>query len=771
MNLLPTLFTLLPPLWGVAVAADWLPAAMQEREESLLQLETARQQAEAELQSLGLAPSPNMDVADDSLPENHGNGAVAVADGGILFDARNSRLAYLDNVRVNHPLLQLKCRQRLYIQFPGNTLEDRQSQAKDAIKGSGRAASDAKGKSPAEASPSAPKAGNPPLCIEAGSGMVDGMGNRLYLLGSPGLSLQKGNNRACLAPAQHGTPARILADANGDILIEAGQLSLGWTDKEGRLNTLHHKGGIAYYRAENRTLLLQGATELTTPEGGISCSDELRLVLQLADSPAPPHGFMGQFAGLDIQGIEEGEATGQVRAFRPPRDKQPAAAVAGDRLCYNGRTGDCRVSGRQATLAYGENVLTTDDSIHLAPNGDVTLQGQHISGQYTRPGSGEGTEGKAPAPIQGQFETQGSIRFIAATGTVHFPEGIKAQDPLSSFHCGGSLELALLRDPQAIIPERESCGMLNLALAGYKDIERAHATGGVNLHYADAPGQEGLLLLADTADVDLSTGEATLTAAAGGQTIAQYKGNRLAAHSEGTSSTLHLATNGDLDMQGEEVSATLPLQGGQATARCKTRLHLTRESGRLEMGRGAYMESAEGILSSRGPLVLTLAPGDPAEARPAVPRYPQLSYNYSGLRYADTQEGGTMQTKQASLQCTGPIHVEMMPADQGKGDSPEGGIRTASAEGHVALAGKDASGRLITARGDKITFDGVTGVKKLTGKRVTLQDAHNTHIASGGGASIIIDRKNNARLTGAIQSTSATHIHEQIEQQQKTEER
>lgn len=770
MNLLPTLFTLLLPLWGVAVAADWLPAAMQEREESLSQLETARQQAEAELQALGFS-TPAPAGADDSLPENQGSGAVAVADGGVLFDARNSRLAYLDNVRVNHPLLQLKCRQRLYIQFPGQALKEGQEHARDAVKGTGgNTPAPGKGKNSAE--PSAPAAAHFPLCIQAGAGMADAVGNRLYLIGAPGISLQRENCRATLSPARQDAPARMLADANGDILIQAGSLFLEWADKKGRLNTLRHEGGAIYYRAEQRALLLSGHTEIQTPEGSLDCRDELRLVLQLAEPPqVPGNGFMAQFSGLDIQGIEEGKATGQVRVSRPATPDQQAATAEGDRLCYNGRTGDCRVSGKQAILTYGENVLVTDDSIHLAPNGDVTLQGQHISGRYTRPGSGEGTESQAPAPIQGQFETQGSIRFIAATGTVHFPEGIKAQDPLSSFQCNGSLELALLRDPQAIIPEREACGMLNLALAGYKDIERAHADGGVNLHYADAPGQEGLFLQADTADVDLSTGEATLTAAAGGQTIAQYKGYRMAAHSEGAISTLHLAANGDLDMQGEELSATLPLQGGLATARCQSRLHLTRESGQLEMGRGAYMESAEGILSSRGPLVLTLESGDPAEARPAVSRYPQLSYNYSGLRYADTQEGGTMQTKQASLQCTGPIHIEMMPAGQGKGGSPEGGIRTASAEGHVALAGKDASGRLITARGDKITFDGVTGIKKLTGKRVTLQDAHNTHIASGGGASIIIDRKNNARLTGASQSTSATHIHEQIEQQQKTEER
>lgn len=762
MNRYPALIAILPSILGIAMAADWLPSAMQERERSMSELETARQQAERDFHSLG-APAPATPPSDDSMPDAPDGGTVAVADGGILFDANNSRLAYLGNVRVHHPFVQLKCKQRLYIQFPNRTLKKGQEHAQDAIKGS---APPQREKS--KAAPSAPQAETPPLCIQAGVGMVDGTGNRLYLVGKPELHLQRGTCRALLTPAlPQGTPARILADANGDILAEAGELTLEWTDKEGRPCRLHHQGGAMYYRAAARTLLLQGATEIQTPDGGLSCQEEIRLILQLADTPRPPaDSFMGQFTGVSIVGIEYGEALGQARAFRPALGNQPAASVAGDCLRYNGQTGECEVSGNQTTLAYGDNTVGADGSIHLAPNGDVTLQGQHIAGNYARPGNGKGQE-----PIRGHFQTKGPIRFIAETGSIHLPNGIEAKDAYGSLLSGGAMELALQRNPKATMPDRKKTGMLNLALATYNGISRLHAANGIDLQYADTPGSEGLRLLADTADMDFATGEATLTATAGRQAIVRHNGYSLAAHSPEAASTLHLSPNGDLDMQGEEITAELPLQGGQALASCQTRLHLARESGKLEMGRGAHLESEDVILNSRGPLALTLEPGDPAAARPAVPHYPQLTYNFSGLRYADTQQGGTLQTKQASMQCTGAIHVEMAPPGQRDSRKPESGIRTARAEGHVAIAGKDASGRTVTATGDKVAFDGTTGIKRLTGSRVTLQDSHNTHIASGSGASIVIDGKNNARISGAKQSTSATRIHEQIEQQKKTEER
>ncbi len=764
MNRYPAFIALLPSILGIAMATDWLPSAMQERERSLSELETARQQAERDFLSLGV-PTPAISPSDDSMPDNPGGGTVAVADGGIMFDANNSRLAYLGNVRVHHPLVQLKCKQRLYIQFPGKTVREGQEHAQDAFKGGN--ASNQQEKSKTAPSAASQDAGAPPLCIQAGIGVVDGAGNRLYLIGEPGLQMQRGACRAVLSPAsQQGAPARILADANGDILAEAGELTLEWADEEGRPCRLHHKGGAMYYRAANHTLLLKGATEIQTPDGGLSCQESIQLTLRLADTPHPPAAsFMGQFTGISLEGIDRGEAYGQARAFRPAIGSQPAASVAGDRLSYNGQTGECEANGNQTTLAYGDNIVVTDGPIHLAPNGDVTLQGQHIAGNYVRPGNRKGQE-----PIRGHFQTKGPIRFIAETGSIHLPSGIEAKDTHGRFLSGGAMELALQRDPKATLPDREKTGMLNLALATYNGIARLHATGGIDLQYTDMPGREGLLLLADTADMDLTTGEATLTATAGRQATVRHNGYSLAAHSPESASTLHLSTNGDLDMQGEEITATLPLQGGQATAYCQTRLHLARESGKLEMGRGARMEAEEGILSSRGPLVLTLAPGDPSAARPAVPHYPQLTYNFSGLRYADTQQGGTLQTKQASMQCTGAIHVEMTPPGQRNSRQPESNIRTASAEGHVALAGKDASGRTVTATGDKVTFDGATGMKRLTGNRVTLQDSHNTHIASGSGASVVIDGKNNARISGARQSTSATRIHEQIEQQKKTEE-
>ena len=59
-------------------------------------------------------------------------------------------------------------------------------------------------------------------------------------------------------------------------------------------------------------------------------------------------------------------------------------------------------------------------------------------------------------------------------------------------------------------------------------------------------------------------------------------------------------------------------------------------------------------------------------------------------------------------------------------------------------------------------IDSATGMKVLSGQRVTLGDAYNTHIITGKGAAIRIDAKNNVKIVGGSHKTHATKVREQL---------
>ena len=124
----------------------------------------------------------------------------------------------------------------------------------------------------------------------------------------------------------------------------------------------------------------------------------------------------------------------------------------------------------------------------------------------------------------------------------------------------------------------------------------------------------------------------------------------------------------------------------------------------------------------------------------------------------------TVRTEKGSMQCTGPVHLVMDTENKGA-DKMMGGLKFATARGEVAVAGRDSTGRLLRASGDLLEIDSATGMKVLSGQKVTLGDAYNTHIASGPGACIRIDADNNASIHGKKHTTNATRIREQMEKE------
>lgn len=742
---------------------DWLQESISNRDASLEFFSKNRQRVDETILSLVDEIPQAPETPDTAIPESEGGETVAEADGGMLFDVANARMVYFGNVRVNDSRLKLKCADRLYIQLPHHTLEDGKKEAKEAVTPT---------TSPQETTTQiTPKAEEDteileqPLQIEVGTAMVNTVLNKALLLGQNGkaISIIQEDNRVVLNAHEDGSPAMALAEDNGDLYINAGQIDIQWKDAKGNLCTLLNQGGVAYYNAEKGKILLTGNTQIQTAEGAISCTEEICLTLKREEC-APDtdaDAIMPQFGQFRITGIDGAKAYGQVQIAKVAANGSPAAAVTGSELSYDGTTGACSIKGENTVLTYGDNTLATNGQIALAGNGDITLEGDSINGTYSRP-----AETKDAAPMLGNYSTAGHITFNAAEGTISLPSGINLKDDSCTLTVGGAVTIKLIRNTEAKLPERSELGMINPAIAEYSDIEAIRAEGGISLCYLQGEEKKELTLTADEADIDMKLG--TVTMASAGLTRVSYDTFSLTAESTDGPTSLVLNQAGDLSLQGDKVMAVLPAQDGTATVTCAQSLTLIRETGNLVLGQGALMESPQGRLTTAGPLSLTLKKGPEEKAHPLLPQFPHLVYNFDGLMQADTEQGGTLQTPDAAMRCSGRIRVEMN-EEQGKSSSgnPMGAIRSALAEGNVAITAKDSTGRVITAYGDALSLNGETGEKRLSGNKVILQDKDNTHTASGSNAAIIMDKNNNVRVTGSKQSTSATNIRKQIEKQQK----
>lgn len=741
---------------------------MAQRMETLRSLHKDRQAAEADVIRYAGELPPPVENPDTSIPEREGTETVAVADGGMLFDANNSRVTYLNNVRVADPRMHVRCSDRLFIQFPQKTVDAGKSSAKDAAKSGLNTPKEKEIDAPIKSQEVTGEATEPvtikaererqPICVDAAVAMVNAVTNLIYAEGKTGeglsLKVTYEQNELLLSGSKD-THAAILADTNGDALITANVIDLKWVDGKGNPCTLHNETGTAYYKASNHRIYFQGPTTIKSTDGDVYSERWLTVTLDAEQAPQKKSSFMPQFSGLIVKGVIGAVADGNVLITRPAIDGKPASTIRGERLDYNGKTGETRVSGAGTTLTYGEQVLKTDDSVQIAENGDITLKGSDIRGTYSRPAPRENME-----PIAGTFRTSGEVVFTADSHTITLPNGLTSADELSSITANGKVDILLQpADDPSRVPPREKTGMINLAVAGHKDVAELRATGGITIKYKDDPAKEGLTLVADDAHLNFLTAEATLTSNDGRKADLQYNDFRVAATSAGSTSTLYLAPNGDVTLTGDNIDALLPGKKKPTAVKCKDKLTLNRTDAKLVLGPDSRTVSESGIISANRELYLTLAPGPAEKNKPLLARYPHMVYNYSGIKLADTASGGSVQTNKASMQCSGAIHVEMQP---GKAKNDMGGISKATAAGNVAIAGKDPKGRMIRATGDYLTINGATGTKVLTGNRVTLQDTYNTHIASGGGARIVLDRKNNATIRGAKQSTAATRVKEQV---------
>lgn len=767
------------------------------------EIATARQQADswqsnleqvrADLNALGVdltAPTATAEI-----PETEDT--VAVADQGLLFDTANSRIIYLGNVRLRDTRAHLNAAEQLHIYLQDLTDDSKEKQGPpaplaDAAQTEGTKQTTKKKpvsvlNEPAEispapeppmstepesadkASPSAPEkeqeaaAGAPagPALINTHSAIADSINNAILLYAPAAgadILMQQGQNYVRITPASD-APARILADPQGNILLEGGIIDLRLVDKDGGISTLNTQGGPVYYHAATHTLHAPGNSIFTHPDGILACTESLGVVLKPTESHVEAReGFMSQFTDLRFDGITTATAKGQVVLTGEAQGERPAMRAEGDTLTYYGETGECSLVGAKCRLTYGNYDIHSDEGLHLLSNGDIELRGKDIHGTYERE---SGTPGQM---VKGNFKANAHVFFKADTGIITTEKGIFMQDDEMDFSCTGPAQLVLTPKEDAKEPEQKS-GMPNLAITRFGDVNRAKASGNVVAHRYE-PGTRKCIgeLKAATAETDLKTGETLLTGEPGEPLIALYEGNRIeATPAEGKVATMQLLANGDMKLSGDTINATMVNKEGTTTAKCRDYVRLIRAEDRLETGSSTELHAPTAILTTNSSLSAKLASSGKGANEPAAGKkgFGRFQFDYTGIQGATTNDGCTLRTEQGSMQCAGPVHIVMEQESNGK-DSDMGGIKYATASENVAIAGKDSSGRLLRATGDLLKIDSATGMKVLSGKRVTLSDEHNTHIITGKGASIRIDAKNNVKITGSSHKTHATNVRQQL---------
>ncbi len=734
------------------------------------------QQIRVELAELGI----NLDNLPSSpIEEPDTEDTVIVSEKGLFFDAAASRLVYLGNVRLKDNRLQLKALNQLHVHLQQPEKEDQDKEATPPGPALPPAATEEEPApaattttvattSPAPVSEQAPAAQpaaaekeTAPVIIQTHSVIADTINNAI-LLYSPAegeeILLQQENNMVRITPGAN-SAARILADPVGNILMEGSMVSVRMENAEEGSTTLVTQGGYIYYHAASHTLYTPGCTEVTHPEGTLSCQESLCIVLTPSEEAAPSgKGFMRQFTSLRFEGISTATAKGKVVATAKAVGDRPASRAEGDTFTYNGRTGACSLTGSKCRLVYGSNEICSNEALLLHPNGDIELKGTDIHGTYERESSQPGRM------LAGTFKAYDNIIFRADIGTVSTQKGINLADEESDFNCNGPV-LMVLTPKEDAAPAEQKPGMPNLALTRYSGISRIKASGHVLAHRNSLETGKCIgELQAESVESDLNSGETLLTSAPGEAIIAFYNGSRIVSTPEhDKTAMLELKANGDLLLTGDQIDATMQSTEGTTKAHCRDFVKLIRAEDRLETGSSTRIETPTAILTTTGSLHTILASTKPATDQKKG-RFPSLQFNYDTIREATTHRGCTLRTVSGSMQCTGPVHITM--DNTGKTDGQMmGGLKTAMASGNVAVAGKDSTGRLLRASGDLLEVNAQTGTKVLSGRRVSLSDGKNTHTASGKGASIVIDAKNNAQINGEKHNTHATKIRQQINEQ------
>ena len=514
-----------------AAGADY-SAGLQSARERADKMTEQIAQVESELKAFGVElPSAGQPVEQETVKD--GEDTQVTSELGMFFDAADSRLIYLGNASVRDPRINILAREQLhiYLQSFSSDKKEKEPAEQEVAAPSPEVADEVEVEEPAAAEePAEPveeqaeAAQTQPASVVAHSVIADTINNAIYVY-SPAdggeISLKSGQNEV-LIHSSEASVARILADPEGNILLEGATVVLTGVDKDGGVTRLTTTGGHAYYHAATHTLHVPGKSELVHPDGTLNCTEMLCVVLNPAeDAPQPKkNSFMAQFTSLRFEGISTATASGQVVATGKAVEGRAATRAEGDEMIYNGRTGECSLIGSACRLVYGNYEVLADQGLHLLANGDIELRGNDIHGSYERESSQPGQM------LRGTFKANANVIFRADLGTVTTEKGITLADDEADFSCSGPVHMVLAPKEGAKVPEQKP-GMPNLAITRYGEVSRARAVGNVVAHRYEA-GTHWVCLQQDSGEGGLALrGQAGAAAARLALTVVSLPCRRL----------------------------------------------------------------------------------------------------------------------------------------------------------------------------------------------------------------------------------------------------
>lgn len=766
-----------------------------------------------------LTPTGN----ESPMPESQNGKAIIESDGALLFDVHNSRLIYVNGVRLNAGTLQLRASRQLQVQLERRTINAKVTESSNALAAGElpfrerdeaaptksdqeKLATNADERADATTSAPDPQLGAPsstdPYRVSAANALVDNETNRVLLSTSGSLEpiiVENSNHRLEITPSAE-TRGSLLGDEQGNILAEGSRITVQGIDRDGNPYHLEAEHGIASYNASARQLSIIGPCRYSSASGSLSCRDGLTVIFDKAPDSSghrakADKGFMSQFAGMKLGNISQANARGDVNFSADATAERPSIKLSSQSLHYDALLGECLAEGDSCRIEYGNNTLSKATSIRLAPNGDITARGQQLEGSYERPAPRNGSR-EGSSTLIGSFSARNELLFTAADGCIRTGNGLTIRDDETDFSCDGPVTIRLGSEGKAgsAQPSKQTGG-LNLAIAAYNSLRGIEASQNVRLKRTPLSAAEGTGGQASSQvcticgeDVRADLERSTASVQSDDVASVSFGDNSITVRARdeagATKQSISINEQGDICATGGDISAAFVSDAGPARAHCRDLLRLTRADDRITTGPGVYLESPQGRFTANGPVELELDPAPakadaPQDTDPAEPNkdntpapsalrqqeaFARLTFDYVGLRRLHTDQGGTARTPDISLQCSGLIDVTLVPYGSKAADPSVAPVDKATLCGDVAILYRDASKRLVRATGDRLEINAATGEKVLSGRRVTLSDSNNIHISEGTGAAVRIDRRNNARITGSRQSTTATNIHSQTEQ-------
>lgn len=716
-------------------------------------------------QSDGFLASLPEEEATPLPPEpTHTNDTIIESTRGLFFDAEQSTLNYFGKVRLRDPRLHLDC-ERLFLQLEQKRVHEKggkMSQQVDKPQELDLTPSkSAQEKSIMDES----KGFDAPLIMDAQQVLIDMSHKRIYAQGEQVcITHSKGEMRA-----KGGQPIALIADEQGLIYMRGEHIE-GFTINEQGERCSFSTQGYALFILKDDSLILSHNNIVQTAQAELRCQGPLIIQLLAKEEQAPRDEKSLQLNRAYL-GIAHVQAQEQVY-LKGKTQRGEEFELAGDALSYNAQSGDIRLSGDDCRLTHGEqNMRARGDAqeaalVHLAPDGSVEVRGRDIQGDYKRPSN---TSGKM---LSGHFQTQGQLRMPASDGKLYLSEGLKAQDEELDFQCSRELIISFEhREQKGDLQEKTRAVVLpQMPFTSIMGIAHVTAAGEVQ---AKGQGEFNFHLQGEQLEADLIQGTTCIIAGAQQWAQLSYDGSELKARSQDGPSQLELKPNGDILVLGERIEAYTPSQGGRQSMRFETEqsLNFNRNEGLITIEHPVRLSTEQGIFSSQLGLHAQLrrAPQSDQELTAIDPdsergRYAHLNYPFIGLERAYALGGCALQSTQLSMQCDGPMNITMAQEGQKGKDEMLQGLALAEASGAVRFVAKDAKGVLYRATGDKMVIDAISGIKQLTGSRVTLTSGKNQHEASGGGARVTVDAKNNVTIRGAKQTSVATDVQTQVKQ-------